>query len=422
MENSRRRKQLKNILAFTNECEPQIIQALKEDLGKPVFEACIVELGSLRSEISYALKNLDRWTRPKRVYTPIIHQPGKSWIEYRPLGKILIIAPWNYPFQLTLAPLVSAVAAGNSATIKPSELAPASSHLLATKLPQYLDVEIEEGGPEVTQTLLDKKWDHIFFTGSCRVGQIVLEKAAKFLTPVTLELGGKCPAVVDSNADIKIAARRIAWGKFMNAGQTCVAPDHVLAHETIKNELVSELKKAITQFLGDHPKNSPDYARIINQAHLDRLIKLSPHSDNDAKQLYFAPTLLEDAQIDDEIFGPILPILSFKNLDEAIKLVNSQPKPLALYYFSSDQAAQNKIIQDTSSGAVCINDTISHLGIPGLPFGGVGESGFGAYHGHWGFERFSQAKPVYARSTRIDLPLRYPPYTNFALKIAQWFQ
>lgn len=421
MENAHRKKQLKNILAFTHECEPQIIQALKQDLGKPTFEACIVELGSLRSEITYALKNLDRWTRRKPVCTPLIHQLGKSWIEYRPLGKILIIAPWNYPFQLTLGPLVSAIAAGNSACIKPSELAPASSNLLATKLPKYLDIEIAEGGPEVTQNLLEQKWDHIFFTGSSRVGQIVLEKAAKFLTPVTLELGGKCPAIVDFNADLKIAARRIAWGKFINSGQTCVAPDTVFAHESIKHDLIAELQKVIQQFFGDHPKRSPDYARVINKAHLDRLIKLSPKSDHDLGELYFAPTLL-DHSVEDEIFGPILPVLGFKNLDDAIKQINTQPKPLAIYYFSSDKTAQHKIIQETNSGAVCINDTISHLGIPGLPFGGVGESGFGAYHGRWGFERFSQAKPVYSRSTCIDLPLRYPPYSNWALKIAKWFQ
>jgi aldehyde dehydrogenase (NAD+) len=421
VENSLRRKHLKNILAFTHECEPQIIQALKEDLGKPIFESSVVELGSLRSEITYALKNLDRWTRPQTVCTPLIHQIGKSWIQYQPLGKILIIAPWNYPFQLTLGPLVSAIAAGNSACIKPSELAPASSHLLASKLPTYLDADIQEGGPEVTQALLDKQWDHIFFTGSSRVGRIVLEKAAKFLTPVTLELGGKCPAIVDSDADLKIAARRIAWGKFINAGQTCVAPDTIFAHEKIKAELMLELQKAIAQFFGNDPKQCPDYAQIINHVHLERLIKISPQSDYDLEKRYFAPTLLEHP-IEDEIFGPILPVLSFKKLDEVIKLVNAQPKPLALYYFSSDKAAQQQIISSTHSGAVCINDTISHLGIPGLPFGGVGESGFGAYHGRWGFERFSQTKPVYSRSTWLDLPLRYPPYSNWALKIAKWFQ
>ncbi len=421
MEITQRKKQLRGILAFIEECEPQIFEALRQDLGRPVFETSVLELGSLRTEIAYALENLASWTAPRPVRTPLVHQPGKSWIEYQPLGKILVIAPWNYPFQLTLGPLVNIIAAGNSAVIKPSELAPYSADLLAQKLPNYIDTQVVTGGPEATQKLLDQKWDHLFFTGGSRVGQIVLEKAAKFLTPVTLELGGKCPCIVDETAHLEVTARRIAWGKLINAGQTCVAPDYVLAHDRVYEALTAELQKAITHFFGNNPKQSDDYARIINRPHMERLIALAPQADYDLEQRYFAPTLLDHIP-DDEIFGPLLPIVPVKNLPAAIELINSRPSPLALYFFSSNKSAQKQITQQTKSGAVCINDTVSHLGIPGLPFGGVGESGFGAYHGRWGFERFSHAKPVFSRSTRVDMPLRYPPYTKMALRIANWFQ
>ncbi|MEI6806129.1 MAG: aldehyde dehydrogenase family protein [Myxococcaceae bacterium] len=421
MEIINRKKQLKAILAFINECELEIIQALKEDLGRPVFETSAIELGSLRYEISHTLSKLSFWVNPRFVKTPLVCQPGKSWIEYKPLGTILNIAPWNYPFQLTLGPLSNMIAAGNYVVIKPSELAPSSSRLLAHKLPGYLDVKIVEGGPEVTGSLLDKKWDHIFYTGGSRVAQIVLEKAAKYLTPVTLELGGKCPALVDRDADIQIAARRIAWGKFINAGQTCVAPDYVLVHEDIKDRLIAEISKVITHFFGNNPKRSPDYGRIINQAHMERLIKLCPNAHYDLEQRYFAPTLIEKLP-EEEIFGPILPVISVKNLEEAVSFVNARPKPLALYYFSTDKINQKKVLASTHSGGVCINDTVSHLGNPNLPFGGVGESGYGAYHGRAGFERFSHMRSVYQRSDSLDIPLRYPPYSKTTLKIANWFQ
>lgn len=421
MEIKQRKKQLKGILAFIKEHEREIIQALKDDLGKPVFETVAVELGSLQAEITHALTNLSSWMQPRPVKTPLICQPGHSWVEYQPLGTILNIAPWNYPFQLTLVPLANMTAAGNSVVIKPSELAPASASLLAKKLPNYLDVKIFEGGPETTQKLLEQKWNHIFYTGGSHVAQIILEKAAKHLTPVTLELGGKCSAIVDKDANIEIAARRIAWGKFLNAGQTCVAPDYILAHEDIKAKLTAEISRSITRFFGTEPKNSPDYGRIINQAHMQRLINMCPSANYDLEQRYFAPTL-SDKLPEEEIFGPILPIISVKNLQEAIGVVNAYPKPLALYFFSTSKANQKKLLLETSSGGVCINDTISHLAISELPFGGVGESGFGAYHGRWGFERFSHARAIYKRSDKIDIPLRYPPYSATALKIASWLQ
>lgn len=421
VEITQRKKQLKSLLAFIRECEPDMIKALKEDLGKPLFEASAIELGSIKVEIAYTLKNLSSWMQPQIVSTPLVCQPGQSWIEYKPLGTILNIAPWNYPFQLTLVPLANMIAAGNSVVIKPSELAPASAHVLSQNLPKYLDVKIDEGGPEITQKLLEKRWDHIFYTGGSRVAQIILEKAAKYLTPVTLELGGKSPVIVDKDARLKIAARRIAWGKFLNAGQTCVAPDYILAHEDIKDELAKEISKSVTRFFGTEPKNSPDYGRIINQTHMQRLIQLCPHANYDLAQRYFAPTLL-DTLPEEEIFGPILPIMAIKNLQDAINFVNARPKPLALYYFSTHKKNQKQLLLETSSGGVCINDTISHLGISGLPFGGVGDSGFGAYHGRHGFERFSHARAVYRRSDKIDIPLRYPPYSVTSFKIANWLQ
>ena len=427
MEIAQRKKQLRGILAFLKQHESEIIQALKADLGKPIFESHATELGMIRSEIAYALKNLHSWMIPKPVCTPLVHQAGKSWIQYEPLGKILIISPWNYPFQLTLAPLANIFAAGNEAVIKPSELAPHSAQLLAQRLADFVEVEVHTGGPEVTQKLLDQKWDHIMFTGSTRIGKLVYEKAAQNLTPVTLELGGKCPVIIDNTCDIKLSARRIAWGKFINAGQTCVAPDYILAHEDILDNLVLELQKSIWQFFGDNPENSPDYGRIINQAHLKRLINLAPDAKHNLETNYFAPTLLnkitpDHAAMQEEIFGPILPILPFKKLEHAIGFVNTRPKPLALYCFSRSKNTQQKIISETHSGGVCMNDTVSHLGVPGLPFGGVGDSGFGYYHGKWGFERFSHAKSIYRRNTQIDLPIRYPPYTQTNLKIANWFQ
>lgn len=427
MKIAQRKKQLRGILTFIQSCESDIIKALKADLGKPLFEASALELGLVQSEIAYALGHLSSWMKPQAVYTPLVHQAGKSWVEYQPLGKILIIAPWNYPFQLTLAPLVSVIAAGNHAVIKPSELAPNSARLLSEKLPNYLDVEVKEGGPEVTQKLLEKKWDHIIFTGSSKIGKLVYEKAAQHLSPVTLELGGKCPVIIDQTADIPLSARRIAWGKFINAGQTCVAPDYILAHQSILDALADELQNSITQFFGIDPEQSPDYARIINPSHLARLIALVPETKYNSKTNYFAPTILKNikshhAVMQEEIFGPILPILPFDKLEEAIQFVNSRAKPLALYYFSQQKSSQETITQATLSGGLCINDTISHLGVPALPFGGVGESGFGSYHGHWGFKRFSHAKAIYSRNTKIDLPLRYPPYTRSALKIARWFQ
>ena len=427
MEIEYRKKQLRGLLGFLQEHETALIQAVRADVGKPIFEIHATELGMVRSEIHHALKHLAAWTRPKSVCTPLVHQAGTSWIQYEPLGKILIIAPWNYPIQLTLVPLVNALAAGNQTVLKPSELAPHCAKLFAQKLPNSVDTKVYEGGPEVTQKLLEQKWDHILFTGSTRIGKLVYEKAAQTLSPVTLELGGKCPVILDNTCQLKLSARRIAWGKLINAGQTCVAPDYLLAHQDIVDNLVLELRNSIQQFFGKNPENSPDYGRIVNQTHLKRLLALAPDAVHNVKTNYFAPTILQPISADhlamqEEIFGPILPILSFQHLEEAIGFVNARPKPLALYCFSESKVAQKQILSNTHSGGLCINDTLSHLGIPALPFGGVGDSGFGAYHGRWGFERFSHAKSIYSRNTHLDLPVRYPPYTPTALKIANWFQ
>lgn len=427
MQIKKRKEQLQALSAFLKDCEPEIIQALKKDLGRPSFESSVLEIGSLRSEINYAIKNLTQWARPKSVKTPLVSMPGKSWIQYEPLGKILIIAPWNYPFQLTIAPLVGAIAAGNQTVIKPSELAPHSAELLAHKLANYVETQIVLGGPETTQHLLDQRWDHIVYTGGERVARIVLEKAAKHLTPTTLELGGKCPVIVDKETPVRLTAKRIAWGKFINAGQTCIAPDYILAHCDIKNQLIAELKQCVGQFYGSNPQLSSNYGRVINRAHLERLCKLSPSSRFDLEELYFEPTILDlstqsHALMQDEIFGPILPVLAVNHMEEAIAIINQKPKPLALYCFSDNQRHQQQVLEQTQSGGVCLNDTISHIGNPELPFGGVGNSGFGAYHGRFGFERFSHAKAIYQRSTLLDIPLRYPPYSATTSEIANWFQ
>jgi aldehyde dehydrogenase (NAD+) len=341
---------------------------------------------------------------------------------------VLVLAPWNYPFHLLTLPLAYALAAGNTAVVKPSELAPATSSVLARLLPQYLDdqaVAVAEGGPAVATSLLEQRWDHIFYTGGGRVGRIVMEAASRHLTPVTLELGGKSPALVDASADLEVAARRIVWGKFVNAGQTCVAPDHVLVDRRVGDELVGLLGQAVRQFYGDDPRSSPDYGRIVNDAHFERLqglLAASPHAevvtggDAEPATRYLAPTVVTGVRPDDplsteEIFGPILPVVAYDGLDDAIARVNTGDRPLALYVFAEDRRVSDRVVAETSSGGVCVNATLVHLGVFDLPFGGVGASGMGAYHGRAGFDTFSHRKGVLERSTRFDPSLAYPPYT-----------
>jgi len=422
-----RRRQLEGLRRFLKEREGQIEAALRADLGRPSIEVYPTEIAFVTSEISLALKKLKSWAKPTRVPTALVGQPGRSWIYREPLGVVLVIGPWNYPVQLVLGPLMGAIAAGNCAVIKPSEVAPATSSLLARHLPAYVSpqfVRVVEGGVEETTELLAQRFDYIFYTGNCTVGRIVMEAAAKNLTPVTLELGGKSPCIVDENVDLDVAARRILWGKFFNAGQTCVAPDYVLAHEAIEHALLVRMQKTLIDFFGEDPRKSPDFGRIVNARHHRRLLKLLPGSGElvtggqaDENERYIAPTLLRNVPADspvmaDEIFGPILPVLKVKDIGQAIQLINARPKPLALYLFSRDDAVQKRVIDQTSSGGVTINHTLLHVAIPSLPFGGVGASGLGAYHGRASFETFSHRKSVLFKPTWFDPWFFYPPYND----------
>ena len=425
-----RLRQLDGIRRMTSEHQGEILAALHDDVGKPEQEAFVAEVHYTLSELALVRKNLRRWTRPERVPTPMFAMPGKSRIVREPLGVVLIIGPWNYPFQLVVGPLVGAVAAGNCAVVKPSEVAPATSALVARLVREYLDgdcIRVVEGGVPETSALLVERFDHIFYTGNGAVGRVVMEAAAKHLTPVTLELGGKSPCIVDRSADLDVAAKRIAWGKFYNAGQTCVAPDYILAHEAVHDELVDRLKSTIRSFYGADPKKSPDFARVVNERHHRRLMKLVGSGkavaggEADESSRYLAPTVLVDVPPDspamsEEIFGPILPVIRVRGVQEAIAFVNARPKPLALYVFAGDRYVQRQVIERTSSGGATINHAWLHLAVPGLPFGGVGESGMGAYHGRTTFETFSHRKSVLTKPTSVDPALMYPPYTESKAK------
>lgn len=428
---SYRRQQLAALDRFLKEREREIQEALKHDLGKPSLESAAVEVSFVRNEVQYAQKYLRSWAKPERVRTSLISQPARSRIYREPLGVVLIIGPWNYPVQLILAPLVGAIAAGNCTIIKPSEISAATSSLLVEHLPKYMDnecIQVVEGGPSETTALLAERFDHILYTGNGTVGRIVMEAAAKNLTPVTLELGGKSPCVVDRTADISVTARRILWGKLLNAGQSCLAPDYVLVDRTIKESLLEKMKSIVVEFLGSDPRQSHDFARIINARHYHRLMALMASGDaliggeGDEDELYIAPTIMHNVSADssvmrEEIFGPILPVLSVADMDEAISFVNARPKPLALYLFTSDTNLRERVIERTSSGAVLVNHTCMHAVVPSLPFGGVGESGMGAYHGKASFETFSHRKAVMLKPTVIDLRFLYPPYTRIRQKL-----
>ncbi|MCA9772416.1 MAG: aldehyde dehydrogenase family protein [Myxococcales bacterium] len=425
-----RKQQLKGIKALLKERENEILQALAADAGKPILESIGAELALVKTEVDVTLKNLDRWMRPERVRTPIIVQPGSSKIIREPLGVVLIIGAWNYPIQLTLAPLIGALAAGNCALVKPSEVAAHASALLAKWVPQYLDAEcvkIAEGGVAETTAILEQRFDHILYTGNGTVGRIIMGAAAKHLTPVTLELGGKSPCIVDKEVDLPVAAKRIVWAKFYNAGQTCTAPDYILVHEDLEQKLLEQLKKTIRQFYGDNPKDSRDYARIINERHHARVMRLVKSGevvvggDFDAAERYIAPTVLTKVAPDspvmsEEIFGPVLPVLPVRDMHEAIEFVNAREKPLALYVFTRDKAHADQILRATSSGGACVNHAVVHAANPCLPFGGVGPSGMGAYHGRAGFETFSHRKSVLSKPTRMDPPIMYPPYDETKTK------
>lgn len=404
--------------------EADIIKALNADLGKPELEGYI-ELAVLQ-DINYALKHIRFWAKPQKVKTPISQFPASAYIQPDPKGVVLIISPWNYPFSLMISPLVGAIAAGNCAIVKPSEISANTSEILCEIInnvfaPEYISAI--PGGVETSQALLAEKFDHILFTGGTKIGKIVMEAAAKNLTPVTLELGGKSPCIVDSNTNLKETAKRITWGKFINAGQTCIAPDYLLVDSQIKSELIEEIKNCLQEFYGDNPAITPDFGRIVNHKQFDRLNSLLEvgniivGGETNREDLYIAPTLIDDIDLatpimEEEIFGPILPILEYQNIEEAIAIINQYPKPLALYLFSKDKNKQQQVLNNTSSGGVCLNDTIMQVGIPQLPFGGVGESGIGAYHGKYSFDTFSHQKSVLKKSFWFDFNWRYAPYKD----------
>ena len=413
------------------EREGDILEALHKDLGKPETEALLSEVRMIVGEVRLTRKKLRSWMKPERVRTPLVAMPGRSYIYREPLGLVLIIAPWNYPFQTAVLPLVGALGAGNCVVLKPSEVAPHTSAVIAKWIPKYLDtdtVQVVEGGVPETTELLRQKWDHIFYTGNGTVGRIVMEAASKHLTPVTLELGGKSPTIVDETADLDGAAKRIVYGKFFNAGQTCVAPDYVLVDERVHDALLNRMVSAVREFYGDDPKQSPDFARIINDRHHARLARLLDGADvatggeTDASERYIAPTILKNVKEDDEvmkeeIFGPILPVISVPSVRAAVAFINRQPKPLALYCFSTNKEAQEAVIEGTSAGGTTINHVWLHVGVPTLPFGGVGESGMGAYHGRHSFEAFSHQRGVLRKSTLKDPPLMFPPYAPWKQRL-----
>jgi acyl-CoA reductase-like NAD-dependent aldehyde dehydrogenase len=427
-----RKEQLRMLEKAIRSHEEEIMLALEKDLKKPRFESYAAEIGILYPEIREAARKVRSWARPKKVSTSILHFYSRSTVYHVPYGVTLIIGPWNYPFQLTLAPLIAAIAAGNCAVLKPSELAPATSAVIASIIGRYFNpafVTVIEGGVRETQALLSEKFDYIFFTGGTSVGKIIMDAAAKHLTPVTLELGGKSPVILHSDARLDYAVRRIAWGKFFNAGQTCLATDYLLVHRDIRDEAVRKLKETILAFYGSDPKKSPDYARIITARHFERVSALMKDGeiihggDTSAGEKFIAPTLidhvtLEDRIMKEEIFGPLLPIIEYGNIDEAIGIINGMPRPLALYLFTESRAIEKKVLGSTLSGGGCVNDTISHVGNTELPFGGIGDSGMGSYHGKTGFDTFTHRRSILKRGTFFDLPLRYPPYGK-RLKLVQ---
>ncbi|GAA4306077.1 aldehyde dehydrogenase [Nibribacter koreensis] len=432
-----RKDMLQRLATAIAQEEESITQALAEDFHKPAFETYATEIAIVLSEIKFILKHLDKWARPRKVKSSFLNFPSKDYIYPEPYGISLVIGAWNYPFQLTLSPLIGSMAAGGCTFLKPSELTPATSQVIAHLVEKHFPAEyvmVVQGGPEVSQELLQLSFDKIFFTGSTAVGKIVAQAAASQLIPVTLELGGKSPCLVDETANLEVAAQRIVWGKYLNAGQTCVAPDYVLVQESVQRPLLEQLQKTITQFYTASPQQSQDYARIINDRHFERLQKLLQASkvyfggQTDASQRYMAPTLLTDVTweqpiMQEEIFGPLLPVLPFKTLPEALQQITQREKPLALYFFSNDQAAQEMVLAQTSSGGACINDTISHLANPHLPFGGVGTSGQGNYHGKASFLAFSHQKSVLKKPFWPEVNLRYPPYQdklNWMKKAFDW--
>lgn len=434
MEIVKRKEKLRDLKRVIKKYEDEILEALKKDLNKSFFEGYETEVGIVLEEINYTLKHLNKWAKVKRVKTPIFHFPATSYIYQEAYGKVLIMSPWNYPFQLTIAPLVGAIAAGNRVVVKPSEYSNNTAEIIEKILKEVFsqdEVKVVKGGRAVNQDLLKQKYDYIFFTGSPAVGKIVMESAAKHLTPVTLELGGKSPCIVDSSAKVKMAAKRIVWGKFLNAGQTCVAPDYLLVHQDVKAELVKEMIGYIKEFYGNSPIDNPDYPKIINKKHFDRINglirneKIITGGNCNEQAMKIAPTILDHITwqspiMQEEIFGPVLPVMEFDDLNQVVEMMGNHPKPLALYFFTSSKENEKKILSNISFGGGCINDTIIHLSNSNLPFGGVGNSGMGQYHGKTSFNTFSHPKSIIKKSNLIDIYLRYPPFKDH-LKLLKKF-
>lgn len=433
-----RKEQLKKLSKAIKSYESDILEALYTDLGKNKVEAYATEIGITLKSIKNARKELKNWTKTKNVDTPLYLFPTKSYIKKEPYGTVLIIAPFNYPFQLVFEPLIGAIAAGNTAIIKPSELTPNVARVIKRLINETFDanyIEVIEGGIEETQTLIHLPFDYVFFTGSENVGKIVYQAASENLVPVTLEMGGKSPVIVDETANIKVASERICFGKFTNAGQTCVAPDYILVHESVKDDLITALSKTLREFYGQNIQQSPDYGRIVNLKHYHRLTSLlnsaqmnivfGGHSDEDER--YIEPTLLDHVTSDsaimqEEIFGPILPILTYQSLDEAIAFIHQRPKPLSLYLFSEDENATQRVINELSFVGGAINDTLMHLANPKLPFGGVGASGMGRYHGKYSFDTFTHEKSYIFKSTRLESGVHLPPYKGKFKYIKAFFK
>jgi aldehyde dehydrogenase (NAD+) len=427
-----RQQQLRALERLMVENEPAIAAALEEDLGRKPFEAWLADIASTAGEAKDAAKNVRKWARRKYRLLELSQLPGRGWVEYEPYGTVLIIGAWNFPFALTLGPAVGAIAAGNTVVLKPSEVAPASSAVMADLVPKYLDsdaIAVIEGDGAVSQELIAQGFDHLLFTGGTEIGRKVYEGAAPHLTPVTLELGGKSPVIVSADADIDVAAKRIAWTKLINSGQICIAPDYVLADAKIRDELVDKIKAAVTKFESEDPSGK----RIVNQRHFDRLTAslAATKGDvvigggSDASKMCIQPTVVVDPDpaeplMTDEIFGPILPVVTVQSLDDAITFVNSRPKPLAAYLFTKAKSIRERVIKEVSAGGMVINHLLFHFATHKLPFGGVGPSGMGAYHGKFGFEEFSHRKTVMTKPTRPDVgAFIYPPYTEKAWKLAR---
>jgi aldehyde dehydrogenase (NAD+) len=418
-----RRTQLEKLMVLLESNEEELLKALHADLRKSPHEAYASEIGFVLGEIRHAIRHLPAWMKPRKRKSPLISWPSKSQLRREPFGVALIMGPWNYPLQLLLSPLVGAIAAGNCTVLKPSELAPHTTAVVDRLIHATFDEEFItsiQGGRETAEALLRERFDTIFFTGSTRTGRAVMEAAAKHLTPVTLELGGKCPCIVAADAPLEITARRIVWGKFMNAGQTCVAPDHVIAHQSILPDLIDAMKKALQEFYGEFPQQSPDYGRIIHSGHLDRLAdylkfgRIACGGDIDDADLFLAPTILthvppDSAVMTEEIFGPILPVIPYSDINVVLADLTGKPSPLAVYLFSKDPGLQKRVTEGTRSGGVCINDTILQILGHDLPFGGVGESGMGNYHGKASFDCFTYERAILNRSLGLDPKFRYPP-------------